>query len=492
MSSAIVLLCVLGYFAVLLSIGWWTSRRATSSAYFLGNKASPWYVVAFGLISDSLSGVTFISVPGTVAANGFTYMQVVFGYVIGYAVIAFVLLPLYYRLNLTSIYTFLGMRFGPASQGTGASFFLLSRTLGAAARLFLAVNVFQVFVLDAWGVPFWVTVAIVIGMMLLYTYKGGIRTLVWTDAFQSFFLLFGVIASAVIILAHIGPAMGETLSRVVQNPRMNIFSWDWQSPRYFWKQFISGAFLAIVMTGLDQNMMQKNLSCRTLRDAQKNILSFSVAVVFVNFIFLILGALLYEYAAAKELQLPGRTDELFPMLALRHLGTLAAVVFTFGLTAATFSSADSVLTTLTTSFCIDVAKQGTDGKTNGWITRQRAHVGFAVLLFFVILVFRALNSGAVIDAVLKVAGYTYGPILGLFAFALLTKRRVNDPLVPVICLVAPLLCFVVEKYSRAWFGGYQVGFEVLVLNGLLTALGLAMISRRAQMPRDQSPVHAST
>jgi SSS family transporter len=482
MSLTIVLICVIGYFLSLLAIGWWTSRNAGASAYYLGNKASPWYIVAFGFISDSLSGVTFISVPGTVGAEGFAYMQVVFGYLIGYAVIALVLLPLYYRLNLTSIYTFLGMRFGPATQRTGASFFLASRLIGAAARLYLAVNVFQVFVLDRLGVPFAASIAVVIGMMLLYTYKGGIRTLVWTDAFQTFFLLSAVLGCAAILLAQLGDSTGEALRGVGEKVRATLVVSDWQSPRFFWKQFIGGIFLAIVMTGLDQNMMQKNLSCRTLRDAQKNILSYSVASLLVNFAFLALGALLFVYAQAQQLTLPARTDELFPTLALQHFGTLGAVLFTLGLTAATFSSADSVLTTLTTSFRLDVLRQSEEGG----VSRHRVHVGFAVALFATILVFKALNSGAVVNTVLKIAGYTYGPILGLFAFGMFRKATVRDPLVPLVCLATPLICLAVEQNAARWLGGYKIGFEILVLNGLLTFAGLSLLVRRAA-PQSSTP-----
>ena len=458
MSPALILACVGGYFLFLLLIAWWTSRNATNAAYFLGNKASPWYAVAFGLIGDSLSGVTFISVPGNVSTDRFAYLQIVFGYVLGYVVIAQVLLPLYYRLNLVSIYSYLEQRFGPTAQKAGALFFLLSRLAGAAARLYLAVGVFQVFVFDQWRVPFWLTVSLTIVLILVYTYRGGIKTLVWTDTFQSSFLLLGVVLSIVAIAHELGLGPGGLVTTVKDSDLSRVFFWDWKETSFFWKQFLSGAFFAVVMTGLDQNMMQKNLSCRSL------------------------GALLYHYAATKGITMPENKDLLFPTLALQHLGAFAAVVFVLGLTAATFSSADSVLTTLTTSFCIDVLgmerRTGlTDARKTVW--RHRAHVVFAIVLWLAILGFRMLNSETVIKTVLKVASYTYGPLLGLFAFGLFSKLRVRDRWVPLFCCVAPLICFVVEKNSESWFKGYKLGFELLILNGFLTAAGLWTIRRPA-------------
>jgi SSS family transporter len=497
MSPVAILSCIAAYFCFLLGIAWWTSRNANNDSYFLGNKASPWIAVAFGLIGDSLSGVTFISVPGQVAAAKFSYLQIVLGYVLGYVVIAQVLLPLYYRLNLTSIYSYLRGRFGANSQKTGSLFFLLSRTTGAAARLFLTASVIQMFVFDAWGVPFWLSVTGIIALILLYTYKGGIKTLVWTDTFQSSFLLLGVVLSIIAIGRELDLGLGGMVDAVRNSPHSQVFFWDWREKTYFWKQFLSGAFIAIVMTGLDQNMMQKNLSCRSLGEAQKNIYAFTGVMVLVNVFFLSLGALLFHYAFHRELVVVGtgeamfafdhvqgfcsrlKTDNLFPLLALQHLGTFAAMAFVIGLTAATFSSADSVLTTLTTSFCIDVLdmdamKLSEADKTR---LRHRIHIAFAVILLLVILAFRALNSDAIINAIFKLAGYTYGPLLGLFAFGLFTRRAVNDRLAPVCCLAAPLLCFVLETNSAAWFGGYKFGFELLMLNGLLTAAGLLLISR---------------
>ena len=475
MSPTLILGCVGGYFAFLLLIAWYTSRNAGNSAYFLGNKSSPWYAVAFGLIGDSLSGVTFISVPGKVAADKFSYLQIVLGYVVGYVVIAEILLPLYYKLNLTSIYGYLRQRFGPNSQKIGSVFFLLSRMLGAAARLFLAASVFQLFVFDQWKIPFWLTVSVTIALILLYTYRGGIKTLVWTDTFQSTFLLLGVILSIVAIARSLDLNFSDLIATVKNSEMSQTFFWDWRGTNYFWKQFCAGAFIAIAMTGLDQNMMQKNLSCRSLGAAKKNIYAFTSVMVLVNLLFVSLGVLLFHYAAAKGIALPEKTDALFPTLALSHLGTFAAIVFVFGLTAATFSSADSVLTTLTTSFCIDIL--GTEerkdlSEAQRTSLRHKIHVGFAVLLWLVILGFQAIQSNAIIDAIFTLASYTYGPLLGLFAFGLFAKAKVNDRLAPVICVVSPVICFVLQQNSAAWFHGYKIGFELLILNGLLTVVGL--------------------
>jgi solute:Na+ symporter, SSS family len=480
MSPAVILACICGYFLFLLLIAWYTSRNANNESYFLGNRASPWYAVAFGLIGDSLSGVTFISVPGQVGTAKFSYLQVVFGYVVGYIVIARVLLPVYYRLRLTSIYSYLLERFGPNSQKTGAFFFLVSRTIGAAARLYLTASVIQMFVFDAWGIPFVATVATIIGLILLYTYKGGIKTLVWTDTFQSTFLLAGVLLSIAAVARQLGWGPGDMVRAVIDSPHSKIFVSGWAPGNSFFKQFFGGAAIAIAMTGLDQNMMQKNLSCRSLAEAQKNIYSFTGVVVLVNVFFLSLGALLYAYAGHKGIAIPKDTDHLFPLLALKHLGTFAAIAFIVGLTAATFSSADSVLTTLTTSFCIDFVGTETPGKFSEQqktFLRHVTHVGFAVVLLGVILIFWAVNQAALINAVLKIAGYTYGPLLGLFAFGLMSRKRVRDGWVPAICCIAPAVCYLLDLNSKRWLAGYAFGFELLILNALLTALGLWSLRR---------------
>lgn len=481
MSPVLILVCIAGYFAFLLGIAWYTSRGAGNAAYFLGNRASPWYAVAFGLIGDSLSGVTFISVPGRVRDGQFGYLQTVLGYVAGYVVIAEVLLPLYYRLQLTSIYGYLETRLGRAAQRTGASFFLLSRLLGAAARLYLAAGIAQRFIFDAWGVPFWASVTGIIVLILAYTYRGGIKTLVWTDTFQSAFLLIGLFLSVGVIVSQLDLGWAGLRDVVWSGPYSRVFVWEWAPASSFWKEFIGGAFIAICMTGLDQNMMQKNLSCRSLAEAQRNIRWFSIVVVLVNAVFLALGALLYEYARVRGVATPAKTDLLFPTLALQHLGGFASVVFLLGLTAATFSSADSVLTTLTTSFCVDIL--GTERRpelTDEGRTRLRHefHLVFAVLLLGAILMFQAWASDAVIALVLKIAGYTYGPLLGLFAFGLLTRRKVHGLWVPAVAVLAPALCAWLDLNSAVLFGGYRFGNELLLLNGALTFLGLMLASRR--------------
>lgn len=481
MSPLLIISCILGYFAFLLMIAWYTSRNAGNDAYFLGNKSSPWYAVAFGMIGDSLSGVTFISVPGAVGLSQFSYLQLVLGYLVGYAVIAKILLPLYYRSNLTSIYTYLHTRLGTSSQKTGAFFFILSRLLGAAARLFLAAGVIQIFVFDQYGIPFWVAVSIIIALMLVYTYRGGIKTLVWTDTFQSAFLLLGVILSIVAISGELDLSLPQLIDTVKSSELSKTFFWDWQPKSFFFKQFFGGMFIAIVMTGLDQNMMQKNLSCRSLGEAQKNMYWFSVVLIFVNLFFLSLGVLLYTYANAKGIAIPTQTDSLFPLLALQHLGTFAGLVFIVGLTAATFSSADSVLTTLTTSLYIDflrIEQDETRSEAEKTAIRKCIHFGFALLLLVVILIIKAMNNQAVIDTVFLIAAYTYGPLLGLFSFGLFTKKAVNDKWVPVVCVLAPILCYFLSMHSADWFGGYKIGQELLILNGGITFLGLWMLKKK--------------
>lgn len=494
MSPALILVSIGAYFALLLGIAWYTGRNAGNAAYFLGNRASPWYAVAFGLIGDSLSGVTFISVPGRVRDAGFTYLQTVLGYVAGYLVIAHLLLPLYYRLQLTSIYGYLEVRLGIAAQRTGAAFFLLSRLLGAAARLYLAAGIAQRFIFDAWGIPFWASVSGIIVLILAYTYRGGIRTLVWTDTFQSAFLLLGLVLSVAAIAAGLGLGPAGVWQAVRESPYHGIFVWDWRPATSFWKEFVGGAFIAICMTGLDQNMMQKNLSCRSLGEAQRNIRWFSVVVVVVNAVFLALGALLYEYARVRSIAVPARTDLLFPSLALEHLGTFAAVAFLLGLTAATFSSADSVLTTLTTSFCIDILgmdRQPHLREADRTRLRHRYHLLFAALLLAAILVFEALASDAVIALVLKIAGYTYGPLLGLFAFGLATRRQVRGRWIPAVALAAPCACALLDAWTAQVPGGYRLGNELLLLNGTLTFVGLWLASQGTPQTRPQgiSPGH---
>lgn len=481
LNPVVLILIILSYFLFLLGISWWKGRNANDDAYFLGNKSSPWYLVAFGMIGDSLSGVTFVSVPGEVGVKQFYYIQIVLGYMAGYFVIAKVLLPLYYKLNLTSIYSYLGSRFGNQSQGTGSFYFLLSRTIGAAFRLFISAGVLHLFVFGPLGVPYILSVSIIILLIFIYTVKGGIKSLVYTDTFQSLFLLLGVVLTAASILNGMDWSLAEGVHHIAESSYSKVFDWVPNNKTFFPKQFLSGMFIAIAMTGLDQNMMQKNLSVHTLKDAQKNVLWFSVIVLVVNIIFVSLGALMYLYAEAKGIGIPSRTDELLPMLALEYLGAFAAIVFLLGIIAATFSSADSVLTTLTTSLYIDVLhldendKMSAERKKN---LRNTIHIGFALILLAVIIIFKAINNDAVITGIFVAAGYTYGPLIGLFAFGIYTKYKVYDKLVPLICIIAPALSFVLSTYSKQLFGGYEIGFELLLINGLFTMIGLYFIRKR--------------
>ncbi|MCP4552378.1 MAG: sodium:solute symporter [Bacteroidetes bacterium] len=479
MTPQLILLIFLLYTLLLFVISWITSRKSNNESFFLGNRISPWYVVAYGMIGASLSGVTFISVPGWVGGTQFSYMMVVFGYVLGYLAIATILLPLYYRLRLTSIYSYLEQRFGFWSYKTGSFYFLLSRVIGASFRMFLVVNVLQLFVFDNYHIPFWLTVVVFMLLIILYTFKGGIKTIVWTDTLQTTFMLLAVVISIILILKEMDVNFSDMVSQVVQSEYSKIFFSDWHDTRFYLKQFLSGAFIAIVMTGLDQDMMQKNLSCKKLKDAQKNIISLSLVLVVVNFLFLFLGATLYIYAQSAQINIPELTDDLFPTIALKYLGAFSGVVFVIGLISAAYSSADSALTALTTSFCVDflgVEKRDVEEKKK-IKTRKIVHFSIAALLILVIIGFRAVNNQAVIAKLFTIAGYTYGPLLGLFAFGLFTKRNLNDNWVPIIATISPIICYFVSANSIKWFGGYQFGFELLILNGILTYSGLYIISK---------------
>jgi len=484
-TPALVLSAIGIYCGMLLLIAWFTGRKADADAYFIGNRQSAWYLVAFGMLSDSMSGVTFISVPGNVWSQGFGYLQTVAGYFVGYLVIAFILLPLYYRLNLTSIYGYLEQRFHQSAQRTGALFFLVSRLTGSAARLFATAIVIQYFVCDRWGWPFSGTVITIIVLMLVYTIRGGIKTLVFTDAFQSLFLLGGLILAVASILQQMPDQ--NIFGLLASSPHTQFFNWDYQSQDYFWKQFISGAFVCIAMTGLDQNMMQKNLSCRSLRDAQKNMLWFSVVLILVNLLFVSLGALLYAYAGKNGISLPLNvvgevaTDKVFPFLALNKLGLIAGMAFIIGLAAATFSSADSVLTSLTTSCYLDLLhldRRETMSDKSKQRIRMMIHFGFAFLLFCTILMFRAFNNQALIKTVLKLAGYTYGPLLALFVAGKFTSLKPSAGWLPVVCILSPALTWLVDRNASSFLGGYQIGNEVLLVNALITLGGLWLISER--------------
>jgi len=493
MSPGLVFTVIAGYFLLLITISYFTSRNADSQTFFTGNRQSPWYLVAFGMIGATLSGVTFISVPGEVGNSQFSYFQVVLGYIPGYAFIALVLMPLYYKLKLISIYGYLEQRFGAFAYKTGAFFFLLSRLIGASFRLFLVAGVLQIAFFNAFGLPFWLTVLVTIILIWLYTFRGGIKTIVWTDTLQTLFILSSVVVSIYLIGDDLNLSAGELVSTVQDSNMSQIFFWDWQSSDNFFKHFISGAFITIVMTGLDQDMMQKNLTIKTLGEAQKNMLWFTVVLVLANILFLFLGALLYIYARNNGIILPESSDDLYPLLAVNHFSVYAGIVFLLGIIAAAYSSADSALTALTTSFCVDFLGIGKDQNEERDVakkqinqrTRMRVHLMFSTLLLIVILIFDAINDESVINSLFKVAGYTYGPLLGLYAFGLYTKWRVKDRLIPWIAIIAPAISFTLDTNSEIWFNGFKFGFFILIVNGALTFLGLWLI-------RDRSPQEQTT
>ncbi len=481
MSPALILAIFLIYTLLLFTVTWFTARKADSQSFFIGNRISPWFVVAYGMIGASLSGVTFMSVPGWVKETQFSYMVVVFGYLFGYLIIALVLLPLYYRLKLTSIYSYLEKRFGFWSYKTGAGFFILSRTLGASLRMFLVINVLQLFVFDAWNIPFWVNALIFIVLIILYTFKGGIRTIVWTDTFQTTFMLLAVVISIIYIGRELGETPLKLFSGLMKDKDISkMFIMDWHNERFFLKQFLSGMFITITMTGLDQEMMQKNLSCKNLKEAQKNMFTFSGILVFVNLLFLVLGAYLLYYSQSKGVNVE-LSDELFPTVAMKYLSPAAGIVFLIGLISAAFPSADGALTSLTTSVSIDfLGLNKREGKSENTTTfiRYRVHLSIATIFFICILIFSTLNDRAIIDKLFTIAGYTYGPLLGLYSFGLFTKRIVRDNVTPFIAILSPVICFFLSKYSVQLFNGYKFGFELLLLNGFLTFAGLWIFSRK--------------
>ena len=479
MSPILVLFILISYFAVLIAISVFTSKGATSDTFFTANRQSPWYLVAYGMIGASLSGVTFISVPANVGNTAFSYFQVVLGYVFGYWVIIGVLMPLYYKLNLISIYSYLEERFDRISYKTGSFFFLLSRSMGSSLRLFLAASVLQIFLFDAWGIPFFVTVVITIFFIWIYTFRGGIKTIVWTDTFQTTFLILAVVISVILIAQRLDLSFMSMLNLVFESDYSRIFYFDDpKSTLFFPKQFFGGAFIAITMTGMDQDLMQKNLTCKNLGEAQKNMFWLSSTLVVVNLLFLILGALLYIYSEKFNIQLPIVSDELFPMLAFNEFGLLAAILFLLGITASTYASSDSALAALTTSFCIDFLDFKNKPETTKQKQKNIVHVAFSVLFLIIILIFKEINERSLIDAVLMIAGYTYGPLLGLFAFGVFSKRAVRGKLVPIICVLSPLLCYLLVQMIPTLFNGYKIGYENLIINGLLTYLGLYLISKK--------------
>lgn len=477
MSPPYILLVIALYFGLLIFVSSMISKKDEGNeAFFKANKSSPWYLVAFGMIGASLSGVTFISVPGWVESQKFVYFQLVLGYIIGYFFIGAVLMPLYYKLNLTTIYSYLRDRFGRYSYKTGAWFFIISRTVGSNLRLMLVADVLQTLVFDYYGVPFWATVTATLALIWVYTHKSGIKTIVWTDTIQTLFMLISVVVCIVVVSQDLGLNIDNLSSFIADSDFSKTFFFeDSSSPDYFWKQFLSGAFIAIVMTGLDQDMMQKNLTCKNLKDAQKNMFWFTIVLTIVNFFFLVMGLLFTEYALKNNIDVHG--DKLFPILANEHLGIAAAFFFIVGIIAAAYSSADSALTSLTTSFSLDILE--IDKKYNKELQtkiRKKIHIGFVVFSIIVIILFKyAIGDASVISKVLKFAGFTYGPLLGLYSFGLFTKWSVRDKFVPLIAIFSVIASILLNLYSMDWFG-FNFGFEILIVNGIITFIGLMLIS----------------
>lgn len=500
MSPQTLFIFVIGYFVLLLTVAWFTSRNSNNESFFIGNRNSNWMLVAFGMIGTSLSGVTFVSVPGSVGSSNFYYFQVVIGYLFGYMIIAFVLLPLYYRMNLTSIYSYLERRFGINAHKAGAFFFILSRTVGATARLYLVISLLQLFIFDSLGIPFVVTTIVILLLILLYTFEGGVKTIVYTDTLQTTGMLVGLVVCIIVIIKALGTDFGGALSLMSDQGYTKIFNWDVNSGSFALKHIIGGMFIAIAMTGLDQEMMQKNISVKTLKDSQKNMMTFTTVLMVVNFLFLVLGGVLYLYAASNNINVP--PDDLFPTIALSDTFSGAiGVIFIIALISALFPSVDGAITSLTSCFCLDILginkKEGTEKEKKR--TRLKVHFTFAFVFFLMVLIFKLINDKLIIDFILKFAGITYGPLLGLFAFGILTKRTLNDKRIWPVCLIAPTIALFVDLLSNpAWyeaklhmtfglqqisdsiFGGYKIGYELILINGILTFLGLWFISHKSE------------
>lgn len=478
MSPFLLLLIIVVYFALLLFVALRTGKNSDNDSFFIGNRKSNWMLVAFGMIGTSLSGVTFVSVPGAVGMDKFHYLQITFGYLIGYIIIAYVLLPLYYRLKLTSIYGYLQQRMGQMSYKTGAWIFIVSRLVGATARLYLVVNILQVSILDSLGVPFIVTTLIILAMIILYTYEGGVKTIVWTDTLQTTCMLLGLIICSAYIMNHLDLNLSESLSQMGRAGYTEVFNTDVNSKSFFIKQILAGAFITITMTGIDQEMMQKSLSVTNLKDSQKNMVTLGFILVGVIALFLFLGGLLHLYGLQEHVSTEG--DQLFPDIALNHMPPFISIIFIIALISALFPSADGAMTALTSSLCIDVFglkdKDWDSGKKEKF--RKRVHLLVALSFLIMVVIFKLIDDKSMIGLILKLAGFTYGPLLGLFAFGIFTSYKVNDRLVPIICIAAPLISFFIDKYQENIFGKFQIGLELLIINGLLTFIGLWLIKKK--------------
>ena len=498
MSSVLLFTFVIGYFLLLLVVAWLTSRNSNNESFFIGNRSSNWMLVAFGMIGTSLSGVTFVSVPGGVGSSNFYYFQVVLGYLLGYAVIAFVLIPLYYKMNLTSIYTYLEKRFGINAHKAGAFFFILSRTVGATARLYLVISVLQIFIFNDLGIPFILTSLVILALILLYTFEGGVKTIIYTDTLQTTGMLVGLVVCIIAVINALGTDFAGAWTMMTEKGYTNIFNWDVKAGSFALKHIIGGMFIAIAMTGLDQEMMQKNISVKTLKDSQKNIMTFSMVLILVNFLFLVLGGVLYLYASANGIKVP--PDDLFPTIALsKAFSGSIGIIFIIALISALFPSVDGAITSLTSCFCIDILgiqkSNGTEKEKKR--TRLKVHFTFAIVFFLMVLIFKWMNDKLIIDFILKFAGVTYGPLLGLFAFGILTKRKLKESLIWTVCIIAPLLALILDMVSNpAWyeaklhmklgldslsaatFNGYKIGNELILINGIITFIGLWFISSK--------------
>ena len=481
MSATLIITVLLAYFVFLFVISYVTSKNADSQTFFTGNKQSPWYLVAFGMIGTSLSGVTFVSVPGSVGANGWTYYQLVIGFFLGYFVVAYVLLPLYYRYNLTSIYTYLSHRLGFSAYQWGAGYFILSRTLGATVRLYLVINVMQTFVFEEIGIPFWLTTLVIMLMIIAYTLKGGVKTIVWTDTLQTTFMLLALVVCILAIQDALNWDWTTIWNKMEADGMTKLWETDPNKKSYFLKHVLGGAFMTIAMTGLDQEMMQKNISVKTLKDAQKNMVTFSFVLLLVNALFMFLGGLLYLYANQNGWKFA--PDDMFPSIVQLYLSNGIFLIFIIGLISALFPSVDGAITALTSSFCIDIL--GFDRRANfsekdKTKLRKQIHLGFALVFIILVFIFKAVDSKTIVDLIFLIAGYTYGPLLGLFAFGILTKRILKKNIVPVVCILSPILCYLLDYFSESMFGSYKIGYEMLIINGVITFVLLYIFSDRKE------------
>jgi Na+/proline symporter len=480
MSPALLFCILIAYFALLLGVAWATSRNANNDSFFIGNKSSNWMLVAFGMVGTTLSGATFISVPGAVGKDAFGYGQVLIGYVFGYIAVVYLLLPLYYRLKLTSIYTYLDGRLGRRAYQSGAGFFILSRLFGATARTYLVVAVLQDIILDSLGIPFWLTTFVILGMILMYTYQGGVKTIVWTDTLQTTCMLVGLFACVGFMLGQLDLTIPQALQQMHERGLSRVFTFDANSPNFWLKQIVAGIFIVLTMTGMDQEMMQKTISVKTLGDSQKNLLSLTAVLVVVLTSFLFLGGLLYLYAPAAGVAATG--DKIFPAVVMGHLPAAVQIIFLIALISALFPSADGAITALTSTFCIDILgiQRRQDLSEAAKVRlRRHVHLGFALLFLLMVLFFKWVDNPSMIGVILKLAGYTYGPLLGLFAFGMMTSRTLSDRLVPVVTVGAPILCALLEYNQHYLLGSYRLGLELLIVNGALVFIGLFAISRRA-------------